>query len=55
MEPAKEILTDNGEAVYVTAKPVSTMCHFGWWDVLSPDFHFRGIFFEDGVDISGAA
>ena len=42
-------VTDDGEAVYVTAKPVSTMCHFGWWDVLSPDFHFRGIIFEDGV------
>jgi DNA-directed RNA polymerase III subunit RPC6 len=43
-------VTDNGgEAVYVTAKPISTMCDFGWWDVLSPDFHFQGIMFEDGV------
>lgn len=42
-------VTDNGEAVYVAAKPISTMCDFGWWDVLSTDFHFRGILFEDGV------
>ena len=43
-------ITDNGDAVYVTAKSdFGWMCDFGWWDVLSPDFHYRGIMFEDGV------
>lgn len=42
-------VTEQGEAVYVAAKPLSNMCDFGWWDVLSTDFHFRGILFEDGV------
>ncbi len=41
-----------GEALFVAAKQVTTMCDFEWWDVLSPDFHFRGIRFEDGVYLS---
>ncbi|KAL9184701.1 hypothetical protein ACHAXT_012671 [Thalassiosira profunda] len=41
--------TEGGEALYVAAKPVTTYCQFGWWDVLSPDFHFRGVRFEDDV------
>jgi len=45
-------VTENGEALFVAAKPVTTMCDFGWWDVLSPDFHFRGIRFEDDVFLS---
>jgi DNA-directed RNA polymerase III subunit RPC6 len=42
-----------GEALFVAAKQVTTMCDFEWWDVLSPDFHFRGIRFEDGVYLPG--
>lgn len=45
-------VTEHGEALFVAAKPVTTMCDFGWWDVLSPDFHFRGIRFEDDVFLS---
>lgn len=45
-------VTENGEALFVVAKTVTTMCNFGWWDVLSPDFHFRGIRFEDDVYLS---
>jgi len=45
-------VTDTGEALFVAAKSVTTMCDFGWWDVLSPDFHFRGIRFEDDVFLS---
>lgn len=45
-------VTESGEALFVVAKTVTTMCNFGWWDVLSPDFHFRGIRFEDGVYLS---
>mmetsp|Transcript_11064 Transcript_11064/g.32821 ORF Transcript_11064/g.32821 Transcript_11064/m.32821 type:complete len:176 (-) Transcript_11064:340-867(-) len=39
----------NGEAMFVAARRVTTMCEFKWWDVISPDFHFRTIRFEDGV------
>mmetsp|Transcript_25275 Transcript_25275/g.29220 ORF Transcript_25275/g.29220 Transcript_25275/m.29220 type:complete len:322 (-) Transcript_25275:80-1045(-) len=42
---------DGDEVVYVAARRVSTMCHFKWWDALSPDFHFRSIKFEDGVTL----
>ncbi|KAL7550416.1 hypothetical protein ACHAWF_013655, partial [Thalassiosira exigua] len=45
-------VTEAGEARFAIAKTVSTMCDFGWWDVLSPDFHFCGIRFEDGVYLS---
>lgn len=45
-------VTEEGEAIFVAAKPVTTMCDFGWWDVLSPDFHFQAILFEDGVRLS---
>jgi DNA-directed RNA polymerase III subunit RPC6 len=41
----------NGEAGFVAARRVSTMCDFKWWDCLSPDFHFRTIKFEDGVTL----
>lgn len=40
---------DGGESRYVAARRITTMCDFKWWDVLSPDFHFRAIKFEDGV------
>lgn len=45
-------VTEAGEALFVAAKPVTTYCQFGWWDVLSPDFHFRAIRFEDDVHLS---
>lgn len=44
-------LNDKDEVFYVSARPVSTSCHFKWWDALSPDFHFRSIKFEDGVTL----
>jgi DNA-directed RNA polymerase III subunit RPC6 len=42
---------DRGEALYVAAKRITPMCEFKWWDVLSSDFHFRAIEFEDGVKL----
>ena len=42
-------VTDDGMALFVPAKKITTMCEFGWWDVLCKDFHFRGIRFEDDV------
>ena len=44
-------VTESGEALFVAAKPITT-CDFGWWDVLSPDFHFRAMRFEDVVCLS---
>ena len=40
---------EEGEKIYVSARKVSTICDFKWWDVLATDFHFRAIKFEDGV------
>jgi len=45
-------VTEEGEALFVAARRVTTMSEFGWWDVLEPDFHFRRIRFEDGVILS---
>ncbi|KAL3786817.1 hypothetical protein HJC23_008091 [Cyclotella cryptica] len=42
-------VTEEGEALFVAARRVTTMSEFGWWDVLDPDFHFRAVRFEDGV------
>lgn len=42
----------DGEALYVMSKRVNGHCDFKWWDVLSPDFSFREIRFEDGVTLS---
>jgi DNA-directed RNA polymerase III subunit RPC6 len=39
------------ETLYVAARRVTPMCEFKWWDVISPDFHFRKIRFEDGVEL----
>ena len=36
-------MTEHGEALFVASQPVTAMCDFGWWDVLSPDFHFHGL------------
>jgi DNA-directed RNA polymerase III subunit RPC6 len=44
-------INESGEALYVAARRVTTMCDFKWWDALSPDFHFRTIKFEDGVTL----
>mmetsp|Transcript_26918 Transcript_26918/g.41227 ORF Transcript_26918/g.41227 Transcript_26918/m.41227 type:complete len:337 (-) Transcript_26918:107-1117(-) len=41
-----------GEALFIAARRVSSMCDFKWWDALSPDFHFRTVRFEDGVTLS---
>mmetsp|Transcript_31837 Transcript_31837/g.46950 ORF Transcript_31837/g.46950 Transcript_31837/m.46950 type:complete len:314 (+) Transcript_31837:121-1062(+) len=41
-----------GEVLYVAARRVTAMCDFHWWDVMSPDFHFRKIRFEDGVELA---
>ena len=43
VEPAKEMLLTMVRR-YVTAKPVSTMCHFGWWMYYHPIFIF-GVYF----------
>ena len=39
------------ETLYVAARRVTPMCEFKWWDAMSPDFHFRKIRFEDGVEL----
>ncbi|EED87618.1 RPC6, dna-directed RNA polymerases III 39 kDa polypeptide [Thalassiosira pseudonana CCMP1335] len=45
-------VTEDGEALFVAAKRITTLCSFGWWDVLDPDFHFRSIRFEDDVRLA---
>jgi len=45
-------LNGNGEVLYHAARRVYPMCEFKYWDVLSPDFHFRTIKFEDGVTLT---
>lgn len=45
-------LTQNGEALFIAAKSVTAVCEFKWWEVLSDDFHFRDIRFEDDVVLS---
>jgi DNA-directed RNA polymerase III subunit RPC6 len=42
---------DEGEKVYLAARRITTMCDFKWWDVLCPDFHFRSIRFDDGLEL----
>ena len=41
-----------GEELYITARRVSSMCDFKWWDVLSDDFQYRQVKFEDGVTLA---
>lgn len=43
---------DGGEELYIAARRVSSMCEFKWWDVLSDDFQYRQIKFEDGVTLT---
>jgi DNA-directed RNA polymerase III subunit RPC6 len=45
-------VNQNEEALFIAAKPVTTPCDFTWWEVLSPDFHFQNIKFEDDVVLS---
>jgi hypothetical protein len=45
-------VSEEGEALFVVARRVTTVNAFGWWDVLEPDFHFRTVRFEDGVVLS---
>uniref|UniRef100_A0A6U3W4Q6 DNA-directed RNA polymerase III subunit RPC6 n=2 Tax=Ditylum brightwellii TaxID=49249 RepID=A0A6U3W4Q6_9STRA len=42
----------NGESLFVLSRPVSSMCEFTAWEVLSPDFQFRTIRFEDDVTLA---
>ena len=39
------------ETFYVAARRVTPMCKFKWRDAMSPDFLFRKIKFEDGVEL----
>jgi DNA-directed RNA polymerase III subunit RPC6 len=39
------------EMLYIAARRVTPMCEFKWWDAVSPDFHYRKIRFEDGVEL----
>ena len=43
---------DDGEELYIAARRVSSMCDFKWWDVLSDDFQYRQVKFEDGVTLA---
>lgn len=43
---------DNGERLYIAARRVTSMCEFRWWESLSPDFHFRPIRFDDGLELA---
>mmetsp|Transcript_34292 Transcript_34292/g.67419 ORF Transcript_34292/g.67419 Transcript_34292/m.67419 type:complete len:362 (+) Transcript_34292:97-1182(+) len=40
------------EPRFVAAKKMSCMCEFKCWDVVSEDFHFREIEFDDGIILS---
>jgi DNA-directed RNA polymerase III subunit RPC6 len=40
------------ETIYVPSKRITVMCDFKDWDVLSPDFHFRNVRYDDGVVLS---
>ena len=39
----------SGNALFVSARKVTPLCEFKWWPVLTPDFRFRDLKFEDGV------
>lgn len=42
-----------GEALFVATRRVTSMCDFQWWGAaIDPDFHFRTIRFEDGVQLA---
>lgn len=40
---------DNGETIFIEAKPITSICDFSWWEALCDDFHFRDIVFGDGI------
>jgi len=41
-----------GEAMFISARRVTPICEFKWWDVIHKDFHFRPIKFEDSVTLN---
>ena len=45
-------VNQRGEAIFIPARKVSTMCDFTYWDVICPNFHFRNIKFEDDLVLS---
>jgi len=46
-------LDTHDEELFIATRRVTSMCEFQWWDeALSPDFQFRKIIFEDGVELS---
>lgn len=49
IEEAVQVDTATGDTLYVAARRVTSMCDFKWWSVLSPDFHFQNVRFEDGI------
>jgi DNA-directed RNA polymerase III subunit RPC6 len=44
-------VNEQGETLYVQGKRVNTLSEFKWWDAVLPDFHFRKIQFEDGIEL----
>mmetsp|Transcript_6544 Transcript_6544/g.8502 ORF Transcript_6544/g.8502 Transcript_6544/m.8502 type:complete len:343 (-) Transcript_6544:263-1291(-) len=43
---------EENEVYYIASRRVSTMCEFKMWqDLLSTDFHFRTVCYEDGVQL----
>jgi DNA-directed RNA polymerase III subunit RPC6 len=49
IEEAVAVDSASGDTLYVAARRVTSMCDFKWWGVLSPDFHFQKVQFEDGI------
>ena len=43
---------ENCEMLFVASRRVTTTCEFNWWEALSPDFHFRTICFDDGLELA---
>ena len=48
----EEVEADGSSPLFVAARRVTPMCEFKWWDVLEPDFQYRKICFEDGVELA---
>ena len=45
----QESVTEENDALFVIARKVTPVCDFQGWQVLSRDFHFRRIKFDDGI------
>jgi len=39
----------NGEVMFISARKITTNCEFKSWEVLTSDFHFKDIEYEDNV------